>query len=316
MSKIRKRKVAQIFRRHLPTAVMIAFVAGSTAPAALACACGCGVFDIANMISTEPGGSVSVEYDFMDQNRNWHGLNSAPADNNDDKGIRTSFYTAAFQYRFASGVGVMAELPYWDRHFATDDGNGVERFDHAAFGDLRLTAVYSGFSADNSTGITFGIKLPTGDDGYSGFDRDTEIGSGSTDLAFGAYHLGALSSDGIWRYFVQGRYQFAVNSHGGYRPGNEMNAVSGISHEALPIADTFSITPMLQLIATIRDSDSGMAANPSGSGYGRLLLSPGFDIDLSRWTLHAEVALPIYQNVIGNQLIAQQMIKTSVKYRF
>ena len=210
----------------------------------------------------------------------------------------------------------MAELPYWDRHFATDDGSGVESFDHAAIGDMRLTGVYSGFANDHSTGITFGIKLPTGDDSYAGFDRDTEIGSGSTDLSFGAYHLGSLSNDGDWRYFAQGRYQFAVASHGGYRPGNEMNAVAGVTYNSGTIADTAAILPILQLIGSLRDHDSGEAANPADSGYSRLLLSPGVDIVLPRWTLHAEVALPLYQNVSGNQLIAQQMIKTSIAYRF
>lgn len=307
---------SRFVRRHMPAALTFLFALSSTSPAALACACGCGVFDIANLFQTEPGGKVSLEYNYMDQSKNWHGLSQAPADANDDKNIRTSFYTAGFQYLFASGFGVMAEIPLWDRHFATDTGSAIETFDHAALGDIRLTGVYSGFSADHTTGVTLGIKLPTGDDSYAGFDRDTEIGSGSTDLALGAYHVGNLSSDGGWRYFVQGRYQFALSSTGGYRPGNEGNAVAGVSYHAGVVADAIAIMPSLQLIASVRDHDRGAAANPMDSGYSRLLISPGVDLALQRWTLHAEVGLPLYQNVIGNQLVAQEFVKTSISYSF
>ena len=38
-----------------------------------------------------------------------------------------------------------------------------------------------------STGLIFGVKLPTGDWKFAGFDRDTEIGSGSTDVLVGGY---------------------------------------------------------------------------------------------------------------------------------
>lgn len=303
-------------RRHLAAALTL-LVAVSAAPtAAVACACGCGVFDIGNPFPTQPGGAVFVEYDYMDQSKNWHGLSPAPADDNDDKIIRTSFYTAGFQYLFASGFGVMAEIPYWNRHFATDTGSAIESYDHAAIGDIRLTGFYAGLSEDNSTGVTFGIKLPSGDDSYAGFDRDTEIGTGSTDLSFGAYHVGKLSGDSSWRYFLQGRTQFAVASRGGYRPGDELNAVAGVSYDAVAVGQTVEIAPTLQLIASLRSHDSGPAANPTDSGYSRLLISPGVDVNVQNWTLHAEVDLPVYQNIIGNQLIARELIKTTILYNF
>jgi len=282
---------------------------------ALACACGCGIFDIGNLLPTTPGGAVYLEYDYMNQNKNWSGLSHAPAANNSDKDIRTDFYTAGFQYLFENGFGVMAELPYWNRSFATDDGSGVSTFNHAALGDVRLTGSYSGFSSDNSTGISFGVKLPTGDSTYPNFDRDTEIGTGSTDLTFGAYHVGSLDAMGMWRYFSQARYQFAVSSTGGYRPGNELDAVAGVSYDA-GMGGTIDWSPTLQIIASTRMHDSGAAANPMDSGYSRVLLSPGVDVNFKSWTLHAEVDIPIYQNVIGNQLTAPELFKTNIAYNF
>lgn len=301
--------------RHIP-AIWLLLLALLIPTNANACACGCGVFDIGNLFPTQPGGSVYLEYDHMDQGKNWSGSTSAPAANNDDKDIRTNFYTAGAQYLFASGFGVMAKIPYWDRHFATNTGSKVQSFDHSALGDARLTGSYSGFSADNSTGVTFGIKLPTGDHTYANFDRDTEIGSGSTDLTFGGYHVGTLSTDGAWRYFVQARYQFAIADQGGYRPGNELNGVGGVSYDAGSLGNDIEISPTLQLIASTRTHDAGPASNPSNSGYSRVLLSPGVDVNAGRWTLHAEIDFPIYQTVIGNQLTAPQFVKTNIAYSF
>jgi len=65
--------------------------------------------------------------------------------------------------------GAEIEVPYWDRHFTTDvTGMGdIQSFNHSAVGDIRVKGIYSGFSEDMSSGITFGFKLPTGD--YSCF---------------------------------------------------------------------------------------------------------------------------------------------------
>ena len=91
---------------------------------ALACACGCGVFEVGTsaMFPNGAGGTVSFEYDFMDQNRNWHGNSSAPSADNNDKRIRTDFYTAGAQYMFNRDWGVDVKVPYWNRGFDTDVG--------------------------------------------------------------------------------------------------------------------------------------------------------------------------------------------------
>jgi hypothetical protein len=278
---------------------------------ARACACGCGIFDIDNLFTDMPGGVVYSEYDYMDQNLNWSGLSHAPAANNSDKDIRTSFYTLGGQYLFASGFGVSVEVPYWDRHFATVDGT-LMSFNHAALGDVRLTAAYSGFS-ERDIGVTFGVKLPTGDFTYPNFDRDTEVGSGSTDLMIGAYQRGAFDPLGNWRYFAQARLQFAVSSQGGYRPGDELDGVTGVSYDA-GVVWGVDIAPTFQLLTTLRHHDSGASANPLDSGYSRILLSPGVDLGFENWIVHAEVDVPVFQNMIGNQLTAPLLVKASVAY--
>ena len=122
--------------------------------------------------------------------------------------------------------------------------------------------------------------------------------------------------DGAWRYFAQARYEFAVASKSGYRPGNELDGVAGVSYDAGSLGSGIEVSPILQFIASTRMHNSGCDANPGDSGYSRVLISPGVDVNINSWTLHAEVDVPIYQNVIGNQLTAPALIKTNIAYSF
>lgn len=280
-----------------------------------ACACGCGSFEIGNLFPDQAGGAAFVEYDFMDQNRNWSRASRAPATDNDDKEIRTDFVTFGGQYLSASGFGAMLEVPFWNRHFATAESGTLEAFNHSALGDIRLTGVHSGFFEDHSTGVTVGLKFASGDFSDPNFDRDTAIGSGSTDLMLGAYQRGTFDTFGLWRYFVQGRYQFPFATQGGYRPGAEWNGILGVSYDAGMFAGA-DIAPVLQLIASTRRRDSGEAADPLNSGFSRLLLAPSVDVGIGNWVIHGEADFPVLQNVIGNQLVAPVLFKFSVAYLF
>jgi hypothetical protein len=309
--------------------------AGAMVPeAASACACGCGVFDFgANTAfpnQSDSGWSAFFRYNYMDQNKNWEGNSSAPASDNPDKNIRTSFFTFGGQYVIDRNWGVMAEIPIYKRSFtSTGDGSAepagqIFTSDMTDLGDLMLLGMYTGFSPDMSTGITFGVKLPTGN--YTGpymspgqtgpgttgglvYDRDSLPGTGSTDLLFGGYHAGALNQDGTLSYFIQARYQFAVmerNSDiGSYRPGNELDGAVGISYGLGAVGVFRSVAPVLQLIASDRSSDSGSAANPgnpNNSGYRRVLLAPGIDLRIKKLKIYADVSIPVFQHTTIDSL--------------
>ncbi len=309
--------------RRLGAALAVACVALSPA-GALACACGCGVFDIgANSAfpnSADSGLSVYFRYNYLDQNRNWEGSSSAPAADDRDKDIKTSFFTLGGQYMIDHNWGVMAEVPVFKRSFtSTGDGGAypagqIFTSKMTDLGDAMVQGVYSGFSPDMSTGVTFGLKLPTGN--YTGpvmpagrsadglndpiYDRDTLPGSGSTDLLFGFYHVGDLSDDGNLAYFTQARYQVAVLERAGatgtYRPGNEADVAAGLSYNAGAAGPFDKIAPVLQLIASDRSADGGTASS-FNSGYRRLQLAPGVDLRIHRVKVFLDVSLPLVQNV-------------------
>jgi len=286
------------------------------APAAsFACACGCGVFEVATgaVPSAARGLSLFFEYDFMDQNRNWSGTSSAPASANEDKEIKTDFFTAGAQYVFDQDWSVKLQAPFWNRAFTTDTDSGIATFQHSALGDIRLTGVYSGLSGDGTTDVSLGVKLPTGDFRYSVFDRDTEIGTGSTDALIGLYHGGALSSDKAWSWYAQIMWDKPFASQGGYTPGGEFDGAAGIAY-GVKLGGDAQITPILQLIGSSRARDGGINSDPPNTGYNRLLLSPGIEADVRGWKLYGDVEFPVYQNMNGNQLVAPLLFKFIASY--
>jgi hypothetical protein len=253
----------------------------------------------------------------MDQSQNWSGDSKAPGQNNDDKRLRSDFLDLGWQHMVNRDWGVMVQLPVTDRLFRTDVGGGhVDTFQHTALGDVKLMGVYTGFSPDMSTGLIFGVKLPTGDRKYRGFDHDTEIGSGSTDLLLGGYHQDKFDKNGQYGWFAQVMWQKPLAWQGGYRPGAEADAAAGVYYEGWSFGNGLRLSPVAQVIASTRARDAGPAADPPDSGYDRVLLSPGLELNAKRWRLYGDVELPVYQRVNGNQLVAPALMKITFSRSF
>lgn len=285
-----------------------------------ACACGCGIFDVgtSSMYASHAGGMVFAEFDYLDQSHNRSGTSSSPAANNEDKAIHSSFWTVGGQYQFDRSWGVTVEVPYWHRYFQTTDENTGELVSstHGAMGDIRIKATYTGLSADMSTGLTLGVKLANGDTSYPGFDADTQIGSGSTDALLGAYHLGRLTADNRWSYFLQGQWDQPVTHKDNYRPGAEGVAAFGAYYEGWATHQELKFVPIAQLRAVYRRPDWGADAMIADTGYSRVLVSPGVEVSKGNVQVYADVALPLYTNARGNQLFANEMWKLNASYRF
>lgn len=294
---------------------------GMLAPSIVhACACGCGVFDVAtsSMFPEGAGGTAFLQFDYQDQNHNWNGTSQAPNANNDDKEIKTYFTTLGFQYMFNSSWGVEAEVPYDFRTFKTDVGGGdIVTKNWNQLGDIRVQGIYTGFFADQSAGVTFGLKLPTGSYTFDSdvVDRDTQIGTGSTDILLGGFYRGNLDSNQKWDWFAQGLLDVPTLIQDQYRPGVELDTAAGIDYKGFSIGRV-RISPVAQAIFSYRSSDSGDAADPSDSGYERLMLSPGIEFHIHPVKIYADVEIPVFQNFTGNQVAAPVLFKVSMSYMF
>jgi hypothetical protein len=168
-----------------------------------------------------------------------------------------------------------------------------------------------------STGLIAGVRVPTGDFRAAGFDRDVEIGSGSTDLLLGGYHSGQVGGNENWTYLVQGLADLPVAGQGGYVPGDEVDASASITYGGWSSKDgKLKLEPLLQLIGSLRAPDHGPAADPDNTGYQRLLISPGVQLNAGNWKLYGDIEFPIAQYVKGNQLIAPEQFKLVLSRSF
>jgi hypothetical protein len=296
-------------------------LAGLLAPSLVhACACGCGVFDVAtsSIFPNGPGGMAYLQYDYQNQNQNWSGWSRAPDSDNGDKKIETEFMSAGAQYMFNSSWGAQFELPYDFRHFkGTDENNNISSHNWSQVGDLRIEGIYTGFFTDMSAGLIFGLKLPTGDFNVDPnlVDRDTQIGTGSTDVLLGGFYRGNITQDEKWDWFAQMLLDVPTLIQDQYRPGVELDSAAGIDYKGFSLGRV-QISPVAQAIVSYRSSDSGAAADPQDSGYERLLLSPGVEFHIHPVKIYADVEIPVLQHFNGDQLVAPLMVKVSASYMF
>jgi hypothetical protein len=285
-----------------------------------ACACGCGVFDVAtsSMFPDGAGGMAWLQYDYMDQNRNWDGTSRAPANDNDDKKLETHFMTLGAQYLFNQKWGAQIEVPYDFRNFkGTDEQNNIASHNWSQLGDIRVEGIYTGFFADQSAGVTFGLKLPTGSHAEDTdlVDRDTQLGTGSTDILLGGFYRGNLDKNDNWDWFAQLQTDLPVLTQGDYRPGFEADAAAGIDYKGFSLGGV-RIAPLAQIIFSERTHDSGSAADADDSGYQRVLLSPGIEFHIHPVKIYADVEVPVFQHFNGDQLAAPVLFKVSASYMF
>ncbi len=324
----------------------LAFSVGLAPGQALACACGCGIFNAGptSLMPTDSdsGYSVWFRYSYMNQDHNWEGSAKAPNSDNGDKHIETNFYTIGGEDMINRDWTVMAELPVFNRQLTTTDANGniagpagtVYNAKMTALGDAKIMGVYTGISPDMSNGLSFGVKLPTGN--YAGptgplggpqFDPDSLPGTGSTDLMFGGYHVGGLNADGSLSYYVQATYQFAVwTLDRYYRPGNEIDGSAGLIYNFGSFGRISKVAPVLSLLTSVRNHDNGANSDPLNSGYQRLMIAPGIEMAIDKVNLYADIEIPIYQYTnsaqnIGlegtsGQLVAPFAVKVQLGYSF
>ncbi|MGB9092915.1 MAG: hypothetical protein WCB93_02260 [Gallionella sp.] len=316
---------------------------------ALACAaCGCTLSrDWGTQgISTTPGFTADLSYDYTSQNQQRYGSGTAsPAkiselwlagqEIEDYTVTRTT--TAALNYTGDTwGAGI--QLPFVQRTHGTYGDNGASASgspDYSSYasssdnaiGDIRIIARYTGFSADKTTGIIAGIKLPTGstnanfNDGVTPLDRSLQIGTGSTDVILGGFLTGTMEAYG---WFAQGTVQHAVATKSiagqDYIPGDAYALNAGIRYAKFGAR----FTPMLQLNYLHRRPDTGAAATPAdaltggaGSGGTLVYLAPGALFRVGGGTsVYGFVQLPVYQYVNSLQLSPRYNLTLGIRQSF
>ncbi len=315
-------KYWRFLKRHLSVLFFLftLLVSNFYSNAASACACGCGVLNVgtSSLIPNCEGGLAFVQYDQMKQTRNWHKKKKSDGHNH-DKEIDTQTITVGTQYMFNRSWGAAVRVPYIVR--AIDNlphHGGMTHTRNTDIGDIRINAIYSGLFDDMSTGITFGLKLPTGATKDNGFERNAQIGTGSTDSILGIYHMGTFGENSKVGYFVQTSWERPFVVHQGYSPGYEISGASGVYYNLGRVGVAKKVAPILQFSAAKKGQDSGWADpdhNPN-SGYSMIFFTPGIEFNIKQFKLYTDIGFPIYRNVNGNQLVPQNIYKAILSYNF
>lgn len=287
---------------------------------AMACANGCGVLNVgtSSLIPNYEGGIAFLQYDHSSQTRNWH-KDKQSSGHNHDKRIVTQTVTAGAQYMFNRDWGASIRVPYVTRFVQNETHHdGMINTRHSDIGDIRLNGIYSGFFDDMSTGITFGLKLPTGQTNAQTLERNQQIGTGSTDSILGFYHIGNFGKDSNMGYFIQGSWERPFIRHQGYTPGYEVSGATGVYYNVGKVGLAKKVAPILQVVSTKKGQDSGWADpshNPN-SGYSMAFIAPAIEVTIDQFRLYADVEFPAYRNVNGNQLVPQNLYKVILAYSF
>jgi len=291
--------------------------------------CGCTLnTDLGSQgIVTGSGWRVYLRYDLVDQDQSRSGdvavaAPTLPTSQEIEQQTRNGYTTLGLGYGFNRRWSLDLQLPWLDRHHSTyaAGDTALSTSDSDSLSDLRLLARYAGFAGDISTGVTFGLKLPTGSHGTvfaagpqagQPLDRSLQPGSGTTDALLGAYHFDDLGPQSGW--FANVLYQHALTSSDGFKPGDTANLNLGLRYYWGDI-----LTPQLQINAQVRGHDTD--PDPSGqvnSGGRVVYISPGFTFMLNdNWHGHVFAQFPLYQQVYGLQLAPTRILSVGVSYSF
>jgi hypothetical protein len=278
---------------------------------------------------TEPGMRFDLRFEYINQDQPMSGstkvgVGQIPQHHDEVQTINRN-WLATFDYTFNDKWGVAATLPVVDRdhtHIHNHQGQQlVENWNFTEVGDVRVLGRRQ-WSSENrealridSYGVTFGLKLPTGETDVRNADGDLaeralQPGSGTTDLLLGAYFSRQLGSGSSWFSDVQ--VQQPLNSHDNFKPGLRVGFDVGYRYAA-----SDKLTLMVQLNALYKDRDQGAEAEPEDSGGNFLFVSPGLSYVIAKKVqLYGFVQLPLYQYVNGVQLTADWSVVAGISTRF
>lgn len=277
----------------------------------------------------EGGSSFDLRYEYIQQDQPRTGTDNIAVGqihhHHDEVSTTNRNLVATYSHTFASGWGVSVTAPIVDRnhtHIHNHRGEQiVDRWNFTELGDVRVTGRYQlplvGDPLNpGTTGILFGLKLPTGKTDVANTagdvaERSLQPGTGTTDLIVGAYYHQKLPQrNSSW--FAQAQYQHALNEHDGYKPGAQLSADVGYRYG---VSDKLGALAQVNVVAKRRDS--GVNSEPADSGSRSVFVSPGLSYAMTdNMQLYGFYQHPLYQNVNGVQLVARRAVVIGLSGRF
>lgn len=314
--------------------LLIAAACAAAFPAAAMASCGSAFCTVnSNWTSAsamvDGGSSLDLRYEYINQNQPRAGSDRIAVGqiphHHDEVSTANRNLLLTYTHTFNSTWGMVVTAPLTDRnHFHVHNHHGAqlpESWNYTEPGDVRVLARYQlpylGDPAKPVTaGFTFGLKLPTGRTSVANAsgsvaERSLQPGTGTTDLVVGAYYHQKLPQQGA-SWFAQAQFQQALNSADGYKPGHQLGFDVGYRHG---LTDKLGL--LLQANFLVKQSDSGVNAEPADSGGKYVSLSPGLSYAVSdTLQIYGFLQKPVYQYVNGVQLSADKSLVIGLSSRF
>jgi hypothetical protein len=320
-------------RRYLAAAFL------STAPmASWACAtCGCTLnSDAALGYFAEPGFRIGLEYDYIHQDELRSGrraISSVPEGAELERDTLNRYLTLGLDYSPTADWNIDLRVPYvirthstYGAYDSTQPLPPVSDSRSSSLGDMKWIVSYQGLLPEHNFGVQLGLKLPTGQYGsdvkFRGgpaagvpLDASLQPGTGSTDIILGAYYYRAVGHN--FDAFANVQYQSAVtakqNQPGNdFRPGNSTAVTFGVRYEEDP-----HWVPQLQMNLLHKNVDRGALADSTDTAGDVAYLSPGLTARVvGTLYVYGFAQLPVYSNLVGNQLFPRYTFSVGGSYAF
>ncbi len=326
------------------SAIILAAGIVTTSLDGFACAaCGCSLStEAVTGYSSAGGWSLSLQYDYINQNQLRSGRNSVSpsraASINDaggsqevEKGTLNRYITLGLGYSPNADWNLKLLVPYVDRSHSTygqalnpltpDQVSGANV---SSLGDIKFLVSYQGLLSGHNLGVELGVKLPTGDYGGANAGGTGTVGRNPARFTTGpnagelldtSLQAGTGSTDlivGVYYHkplspdfdaFANLQFQTAV-IQALNRPGEDFRPGN---QEVVSFGVRYEanpgIVPQLQVNINHRSKDLGALADTPNSAGTAAYLSPGVSFGVMKNVqLYGFGQLPIYSKLEGYQL--------------
>ena len=319
--------------------VVLAVTVLSIIPAtSRACAtCGCTLnADAALGYFAEPGLRVGLEYDYIHQDQLRNGkqaIFSVPDGSELERDSFNRYVTVGLDYSPSADWNLDLRVPYVIRTHSTYGSYDSTRplpplseSRSSRLGDLKFIVDYQGILPGHNLGVQLGVKLPTGQYGTavkfldgpaagSPLDASLQPGTGSTDIIVGAYYYRAVAFN--FDAFANFQYQRALTSKqdqpgNDFRPGDSTSVSFGVRYEENP-----HWVPQLQMNLLHKNVDRGALADITDTAGYVAYLSPGLTARVvGSLYVYAFAQVPVYSDLVGNQLFPRYSFSLGASYSF
>lgn len=243
-----------------------------------------------------------------------------------DRDLEVVGAVSVLGYGASPDLALFGAVPLLDKRLELD-GPGGRRIarDTSGVGDVRLFGRYTVFQ-DDAPGRNFriapfaGVELPTGDDD----DRDAlgrlpqplQLGSGSFDPFFGVV--------GTWQtldYQIDGQASYEVNTEAnGFEFGDVLRFDASLQYRLWPQELGPGVPGFLYGVLEgnliFQGENEVAGGDDPDSGGTTFFLAPGLQYVTKRWVLEAIAQLPAVQDLNGDALESDYVVRAGFRFNF